>query len=139
MCLGEVRTKEGELRFYNLPGGCVEPGESMEEACRRETKEEVGFDITNIQPLGMDFYNDYPPSNGKYCGAHNVYYRATYNGSDKSVYGADGDTMAFSWVTPEEALQKLSEGPESPFNEPISKALRLCAKTLPSVPVTQVW
>lgn len=139
LCLGEVRNKEGKLRFYNLPGGCAEAGESMEETCRRETKEEVGFDIANIQPIGMEVYQDYAPSNQKYRGVRNTYYRATYVGPDKSVYGADKDTMVFSWLTPEEALQRLQEGPESPFNEPISKAIRLCAELLPSVPASLAW
>lgn len=139
ICLGEVRSEDGTLRFYNLPGGCVEPGESMEEACRRETKEEVGFDIANIRPLGMEVYQDYAPSNEKYCGVRNVYYQATFSGPDNSIYGADGDTMAFTWLSPEKALQALKDGPDSPFNEPISKAIGRYAKTLPRVSTAIAW
>ncbi|MFA6258884.1 MAG: NUDIX domain-containing protein [Candidatus Paceibacterota bacterium] len=39
--------------FYKLPGGGIEKGESIEEALKREIKEEVGCDITIEEPLGV--------------------------------------------------------------------------------------
>ena len=36
---------------WYFPGGGVEPGESLEEACRREVKEEVGIEIEIIRQL----------------------------------------------------------------------------------------
>jgi nucleoside triphosphatase len=40
---------------WALPGGGIEPGERMEDAFRREVKEEVGLEIRHIQPL---FFKD---------------------------------------------------------------------------------
>lgn len=56
---GPVIIEEGKLLvnkdnkddFYKLPGGTVELGDSLIDACYRETKEEVNGDIEIIKPL----------------------------------------------------------------------------------------
>lgn len=46
-------TKRAEGRIYSgywdLPAGGVNEGETLEEGAKRETKEEVGFDLTNLK------------------------------------------------------------------------------------------
>jgi len=37
--------ENGFLEYYSIPGGGVEVGESIEDACVRELKEEMGIDI----------------------------------------------------------------------------------------------
>lgn len=51
--------KEGNnyLHYYAIPGGGVEDGESIEDACIREIKEEVSLDITINEYLGMEEYD----------------------------------------------------------------------------------
>ncbi|MBI5654958.1 8-oxo-dGTP diphosphatase [Candidatus Uhrbacteria bacterium] len=38
---------------WNGPGGKVEAGESVEQACRREVKEEVGIELENLEQRGV--------------------------------------------------------------------------------------
>jgi 8-oxo-dGTP diphosphatase len=45
------RVKEGQLS-WQFPAGEVEPGETGEEAAVRETREEVGLEVTAIESLG---------------------------------------------------------------------------------------
>lgn len=40
---------------WGLPGGGMEPGESLEDALRREVREELGIEIEDIRPL---FFKD---------------------------------------------------------------------------------
>ena len=69
--VGLVWNKRDELLFckmpskrgvfpgqWGFPGGGIEPNEKMEEALRRELKEELGIEIQNIEPT---FFKD-----GKY-------------------------------------------------------------------------
>ncbi len=47
-----VRGQGFPERFYGLVAGFVEPGESLDEAVRRETVEEVGLTLTDIRYFG---------------------------------------------------------------------------------------
>lgn len=60
---GEVllieRGKEPAKGKFNIPGGFVDPYESMEDALRREVEEEVGISLSEIEFLAS-FPNIYP-------------------------------------------------------------------------------
>ncbi len=45
------------LNYYAIPGGGIEEGETNEEACIRELKEETSLDVTINSFLGMEEYN----------------------------------------------------------------------------------
>lgn len=43
--------KDTDDDFYKLPGGKIKPGETAEDCCKRETKEEVNGEIEIVRPL----------------------------------------------------------------------------------------
>ena len=48
---------------YTLPGGHVEPGESIVDACVREMKEETGLTVSNLRLCGV---KQFPIETGRY-------------------------------------------------------------------------
>jgi nucleoside triphosphatase len=66
--VGVVQNRQGEYLLcrmprgrgvfpgeWGLPGGGIEPGETLEEAVRREIMEEVGLELQQVEPL---FFSD---------------------------------------------------------------------------------
>ena len=43
--------------LWEFPGGCVEPGETPEQAVTREWMEEVGFKVASVGPLDVIRHN----------------------------------------------------------------------------------
>ena len=49
-----------------IPGGCIDPGESPEEAVRRELLEETGYTFAKIEPLASLYANPSTSKNRTY-------------------------------------------------------------------------
>lgn len=47
-----VRGREPGRGRWDLPGGFVDPGETVEEALRREIREEIGLEVAGLRYLG---------------------------------------------------------------------------------------
>lgn len=58
-----------DVPHYNLPGGGVEPGESLPEAIRREVLEETGAEVEVGQLL---LVSEYVPAHGQTAGARPI-------------------------------------------------------------------
>ena len=89
------RAKEPAKGTFDLPGGFVDMGETVEEGMIREIKEETGLDITNIQYL-FSSPNVYVYSG---MGVHtlDMDYLARVHGSVPAIKAAD-DAAEALWI-----------------------------------------
>lgn len=53
-----IKEDESVKEYYVIPGGGVEQGENLEEAVKREVREEFSVDVDIIGYLGVDEGND---------------------------------------------------------------------------------
>ena len=96
--------REGEpyAGRWALPGGFVEPGESVADAAKRELQEETGLVVNNVQPVG-EFKTP-----GRDPRMENTWsYAFKLHLKDRGKVHAGDDASAASWVR----FEKLSELP----------------------------
>ncbi|MFW5636694.1 MAG: NAD(+) diphosphatase [Thermodesulfobacteriota bacterium] len=78
-------------KLYSVIAGYVEPGENLEQAVRRELKEEVAIEVKNIQYFGSQPW--------PYSGSLMVGFTAEYAGGEVQEDGAE--ILHADWFTPE--------------------------------------
>ncbi|WUQ55526.1 NUDIX hydrolase [Streptomyces virginiae] len=109
------RITEGQLS-WQFPAGKVEPGESIEEAAVRETKEEAGVDVIAVAPLGERVH--------PITGLQVSYTACELVGG--TAYVADVDEIAeVAWVTLSEIPRYIPYG----LFEPVQRHLNVVLQT----------
>ena len=103
---------------WALPGGGIEPSEHMQDALRREIKEEVGIEIFDIRPL---FFKDgqYPKQypDGSRENVYMIFLVFSCRAGSKEV--AVGEEFeAYAWVRKEDLVDyELNEETMGTFNQ----------------------
>ncbi len=86
---------------YVVPGGHVELGERLEEALRREVKEETGLDIRDIEFL---MYQEFIFDDVFWKKRHYIFFDFVCR-VDSAQVVLNSEAEEYVWVPPEEALQ----------------------------------
>jgi len=94
------------IGLYSLPGGHLEGGESFEECCKREVKEEVGIDIDNIKQVPYVENNLFRKERKHYI---TLFFYADYVGG-KVTNVEPTKQGPWKWVSPETLPKKSFEG-----------------------------
>lgn len=117
----------GKFVCYEFPGGGVEEDHDLVQTVIKESLEEVGIRVDDVQSLGLEFkYEiDYPnPERAKlYRGGIDIWYMAKFVQYDKSKLGDDNDELPYTWETIPHAVRMIKEGPKSEYNGPRIQAL----------------
>jgi nucleoside triphosphatase len=108
---GVVENSEGKILLakspkwhdkWTMPGGHIDPGETIEGAMVREIKEEVGL---NVKSQGIVSFGELINSKDFYRPAHFIYFDVLCKTIDEAEVKMDNDEIiGYKWVTPEEGL-----------------------------------
>lgn len=97
--------------YYELPGGGVEEGETLEEACIRECKEEVGCNVEIVSEIGrtLEYRKEKERINESFCYVVKVV-------GEKGTPELQDDEIEIGtetvWVSKEEGVRLIKESLE---------------------------
>ncbi len=101
---GEVLLCRSEkwMEKYTIPGGHIELGEGIEEALKREVKEEVGLDV---EPLRLLLMQEAIYSGEFYKRRHFIFLDYLCRTRTSRVRIDNKEIQSYLWVKPKDALQ----------------------------------
>ncbi len=91
---------------YNFPAGLIDPGETPEEAAKRELYEETGLTLTSIEDVVGESYSAVGFSNEK-----NITIIGTAKGEFRKSNDSEFEEISSAWYTKSEIAKLLKEAP----------------------------
>lgn len=122
-------TQREDFETWILPGGGMEPGESVAQAAIRETKEETGLDVQLTRLVGI--YSRL----GNFFGGNLVLFTARVIGGE--IKRQPGETIAVQWFPFDQIPSPLSIGHQRRIEDAISGKAGLCVAQVIQMPGVQ--
>lgn len=96
-------------RYWTVPGGGIDAGETMTDAAVRESLEEVGILIKNVRSLDFSkvFMNITRATQEGYDGGESHFVIADWSREDMSLYDQAGDGRKYVWCTLDQARRSF--------------------------------
>lgn len=102
-----VNLESFEEKYFAIPGGGVEQGETLEEAVYREIYEELGIDQKNLQivgqsdvPLRFKFKVTKLNRDGvEYEGSERYFFGFKFIGNESGIKLQEGEIRFYKWVS----------------------------------------
>ena len=101
-----AKLKGGKADYWDLPGGRVQKGDSIEDTFKREIAEEISIDeIVDVKPLAMVLSNIRIPVGDDSVGLIlGIYQCKILDGSDIKI---SDEHIAYDWFEPRKAAKLL--------------------------------
>ena len=107
LLLGLGHSAENREEIYAVPGGHWQSGETLEQAARRETREEAGIEIAGIKLISVhEFFN--PEKNRSYV---TIGFEGIWAAGEPTVMEPD-KKAGWGWYEPVSALDKKLFAPD---------------------------
>ncbi len=111
---------KGKFVCYEFPGGGIEDNQTPQETVVKEMLEEVAIKVNKVELLNYSqkYEINYPnPERAKlYRGGVDIWCTCDFVKYDDSLFDVENDALPYTWVTVDDAIKLIKEGPQSDYN-----------------------